>query len=442
MRPTWLLACLTLVGCRQIFGLEQPTRGDGSLDDALVDIDAPDAGPCMAASSTCAGTNTLRTCDGPGAIPTDTACAWGCNTTVLPRCNQLAPSGGVLMPADLAPTAGITDVVIDNGTTINTDTGEITGVRVAGMGLFSGIKFEPRTVGGVFTFQSLTVSASLVAIGSRPLVIVALDGVTISTGGALDLRGTCTTNVGGPGGGTGGQSGADAAPGGGQGGVTNEMGGGGGGYGNAGARGGNGGAGSGPPGGPPYGNAAITPLVGGAGGGGGGDAVGGGLGGGGGGAVQIATNGDVVVNQGGAINAGGCGGKSTTANDSGGGGGAGGAILIEAVAIAIHGTLAVNGGGGGAAEGGNPGGNGASSRLQAVGGNGAEGGGGDGAAGSDLTADDGLDGGANAGGGGGGLGRIRLNTRSSAVIVGVSGVMSPNFGDGGTTATQGTAAVQ
>lgn len=436
-----LIAILTLAGCRQIFGLESPT-----IDpvDAFVSIDAPDAGECTSVSATCVDTETLRTCVAAGTSSVDTTCPWGCSAADA-RCKSLLPRGSVIAADDLMAVTGLADIKIAGTTTIDTDTGSITGLRTSSSGLSGGIYFDLRTTGGVFIMQSLTVDASVVisVVGARPLVIVALDGSTI--GGTIDLRGPCTTNVPGPGGFSGGA--ASASPvgaGAGEGGGANiGRGGGGGGHGSTGGTAGNGAAGMAPQGGVAFGDATITTLVGGGGGGGGGDAAVGGVGGGGGGAIQIVANGPIVIEQTAVINAGGCGGKVAPGNGSGGGGGAGGTILLEGTSVVIGGILAVNGGGGSAGDDqGNPGTNALASRQAAAGGTGAQGNGGAGGAGTSLGGGAATTAGNNAGGGGGAVGRIRVNTRTGSATTEAGFVMSPAFTDLLSTASQGVANVQ
>ncbi len=433
MKPGWVLVCLPLVGCSQIFGLDEPMR---------VVPGTPDGGSCGAASTECVNDDTLRTCSAAGAMAVDTACGWGCTSTGVARCLTLVPQGGMLEPEALDPDPAVGSTLINGAITINTTSGAIEGIRDAGEGVINGIRFTNSTRGGgVFTFGSLVVEETTVSvIGSQPLILVALDGATIN--GTLDLRGTCAANAAGPGGSTGGAASANGmGPGGGLAGSGDKRGASGAGHGTSGGGGGNGGAGGPTSGGPAYGDATITILRGGSGGGGGGGGGGflGGFGGGGGGALQIASNRDIAID--GVINVGGCGGKGGTSVSSGGGGGSGGTILLEGAHVAIGGTLAANGGGGGAGDSGMPGESGRASRIVALGGASSNGSsGGDGGAGTvapqpggDATA---------AGGGGGAGGRVRINTRSGAASIALNAVMSPAFTDISGPATQGIAATR
>jgi hypothetical protein len=236
---------------------------------------------------------------------------------------------------------------------------------------------------------------------------------------------------------------------------TTTSGGGGAGHGTSGAQGGanvgsvpaSGGAMSGTP--------MLVPLQGGSQGGAGGTgAVGSAARGGGGGAVQLVSCTTLSVAMGGVVEAGGGGGSRALATaggtGGGGGGGSGGGILLEALDVAVHGTLAANGGGGG--EGASPtssgmsGADGASSLATAPGGSGGSIGGGDGGHGAtSLVAagpGNGGSGTASSGGGGGAVGRIRINVPptgsldlAGAVITptqmtGTAGLTDLIFGDG------------
>ncbi len=104
------------------------------------------------------------------------------------------------LPADLGvvPTAGLRPA---GSVVMNTDTGEITGVRAAGEGLVSGIGFRRviQTNGptlGVFVVTEVTVAAGLTvsAMGNNALAIVA-QGVC-AVDGAIDVSGAAGTNGG------------------------------------------------------------------------------------------------------------------------------------------------------------------------------------------------------------------------------------------------------
>jgi hypothetical protein len=259
----------------------------------------------------------------------------------------------------------------------------------------------------VLAANTITINASLRATGSKPLVLLAVDSISVpmsidvsshrvggtdSLGAGADPTSGC--NAGTPpttAGGTG-------------------SGGAGGSFLGAGGNGGNGGGGNG-------GQRGTAPGIGTVirGGCPGQDGAGTakGLRGHGGGAVFLIAGNRITV--GGTINAGGEGGAGGAAMASGGGGGgAGGMIGFDAQTIMVTGILIANGGGG--AEGGgngtngNPGGD-ASSTNAALGGAGGSATAGDGgngstgaAAGPGIT---GMDGATGGGGGGGGAGLIK-----------------------------------
>jgi hypothetical protein len=431
---------LAVAGCSHLFGLDAP---------ALVDADGEtpvDASVCVVTETSCASVDLLRSCvAGEAAI--ETPCAWGCNNPSManpvPHCAELVPGGGEVLPEHVLPDAMLADVMLDN-VTINADTGQIGGpmnaVRDAGHGVISGIDFQVRGSVAVFRFESVTISGVVLAVGTRPIALVADGPVTIS--GVVDMRGSCGGTSAGPGGVDGGGRGMSAAgPGGGLRGVDEEEGGGGGGYGGLGGAGGNNGTNNGGT----FGGPRIPNLTGGGGGGGGADVNRGGVGGGGGGALQIASNTHITIAATGGINAGGCGGKHGLGPGSGGGGGggAGGAILLEAPVLTIAGALAVNGGGGGGATDlGSNGKPGELTRDPALGGNGA-GTGGAGGAGASAAVTAGSNGSAlnEGGGGGGGIGRMRFATRTGQVVIESQAVLSPGLTDNATT-TAGVAVVQ
>jgi hypothetical protein len=440
-----------VVGCRQILGLND--LHDGKTADALADAplaDAiPDAIPCASLTSQCVG-DTLRTCKTVGSLPTDTPCAWGCSSASTPRCLQLVPSGGGVVPADLDPDPTLAAVTLLGATTIDANTGAISGIRPPGPDVINGVGYTVRGNVAVFRFASLTVNGPVTLIGTKPIALVAIGDITIAN--IVDARGGCLTVAGGPGGFPGG---IPASPAGGSGGggvavqgAASASGAGGGGHGVA---AGSGGIGTTDPvaggaAGAAFGDDTITVLLGGGGGGGGLSGTAGGPGGGGGGAVQLAANGSIAINSGG-INAGGCGG-----HHHGAGGGAGGTILLEAVqvAIATGAAIAVNGGGGGGggvASGGATDGamasldtaralGGAGSTISPVGGAGGLGGA-SGAVGGDNGTNN-VDG----GGGGGAVGRMRINTRAGAASIAAGAVLSPSLSEAKTTTTQGVAVTQ
>lgn len=427
------LAALVLAGAGCGFSAKA-TPDSGAVPDMAV---VPDAGPCTAASMSCASETLLRSCSGTGAPLVETTCPWGCLDAPAAHCAVMQPAGNVIAAADLSG-SGLGPAMLAN-TTIDGSDGTITGVRAAGAGVKNGIFFELRPTGSVFRFSKLELSGTVRLKGDRPIVLVASGDVLIH--GVVDGRGdpVCGAEgrTPGPGGGIGGDKESTApGPGGGAGTANNNEGGGGGGHGGPGGAGGAAAAG-----GAAFGTPTIDVLAGGGGGGGGGGAANAGFGGGGGAAIQIVAGTQIEIDSGGGINAGGCGGdEGGGGGDGGGGGGAGGTILLEAPAINILGALAVNGGGGGTH--GDRGKDGTLSRMPAAGGTpttATEGSGGAGAAGS-VTAGNPAQGGT-WGAGGGAIGRIRLNTRTGTAAINASAVLSPAIGDA-TTATEGRVRVQ
>lgn len=396
---------IALAGCRQIFGLDSPAIVSDAADSDSMFEDAP-------------------TC------PT---CAFGCGATP-PACARLVPAGGGALPTDLDPDAQLVAVTF-GATTIDTSTGEIVGVRLAGSGIESGIRYTIRNNIAVFVFASLTIDGPVTITGRSPVVLVSLSGIVVDD--AIFANGGCSASTGGPGGGRGGAPGiAATGPGGGgagTGGADDSSGGGGGGHGALGGVGGKSDSTTNTPGGAAFGDLEVTTLQGGGGGGGGGGAgSGGGGGGGGGGGVQLVANGTISVRA--AINAGGCGGQGGPPTESAGGGGAGGTILLEASVVELSATavLAVNGGGGGGSDGGATGSDGLASSTRAPGGTvtnlveDAEGG--PGGAGTALAGGPGendTSAAQSGGGGGGAVGRIRINTVSGAATIALDAVLSP-----------------
>lgn len=325
-------------------------RGDTSLDvptDVPEDVvpDVFDAG-CLADALRC-NADTLQTCI-DGEFVDTTMCMRGCNDVPTAHCRVLVPSnvGSVdfvedalevstaewdtdACDASIAPTAAATAQV---------GGGEVCLVRVG----------------------SLTVTETLTVRGSRPLVVVARDTITV-TG---ELLAGASGQLGGAGGGRGadvaGTLNATGAAPGGNGGLADNFadgGGGGGGHCGAGGAGGTGGvAAGGVAGGASAPAFELIPLSGGSGGGRGGRprSSEGGFGGGGGGAIQLSAQGIVRVD--GRINVSGAGGGA--GNDTvmsnvgaGGGGGSGGGVLLESLTGVEFGASAVilaGGGGGGA----------------------------------------------------------------------------------------------
>ena len=293
---------------------------------------------------------------------------------------------------------GEADLTISADTTIDSDTGEIDGLRAAGEGLADGIYFQTISQSsgpdlGVFSVTGLQLDAgvTLSVEGENALVIVSSDDVSVE--GSIVLTGedgsdahtTSGPNAGGLGvaagaeGGDGSDnvySGASDGQGDGGGfigtaGVHYGNGGGGAGYcfgggggmgdrpsvagsdgsATAGGAGGYGGGdgGLGGDGGTPYGDPGLEPLVAGAGGAGGvsdtdtnPNGAGGG-GGAGGGALQLSVDGTLLVS--GEIDT--SGGRGGDAYGGGGGGGSGGALLLEALELEVSGALYAEGGRGG-----------------------------------------------------------------------------------------------
>ncbi len=207
--------------------------------------------------------------------------------------------------------------------------------------------FQPSTGGGevcVVTGGNLIVDTTITVTGPRPLMLVAIDSITISStidassrlrgqigAGAVDQ--TCTAPAGQSQNGGGG-------------------GGGGGGFGDVGADGGAGAQGA-PPGlgGPVLQTPTFLRPGCAAGAGGSGSTVGsGGIGGVSGGVVYLVA-GRIEISPSGAVLASGAGGAGANQlggnRGGGGGGGSGGMIALEAMTITVDGILQANGGGGG-----------------------------------------------------------------------------------------------
>jgi hypothetical protein len=259
----------------------------------------------------------------------------------------------------------------------------------------------------VIAANTITVSSTLRATGTKPLVFVAADSISVPASINVGSQRTPTESIGaGADPATGCNAGTPAAPG------ATSGGGAGGSFMGAGANGGNGGGAGGGNGGV-HGTAPGigTSIHGGC---PGQDGAGGGKGahGHGGGAVFMIAGNTITV--GATINAGGEGGAGASGMDSGGGGGgAGGMIGFDAPNIMVTGTLIANGGGGaegsGNAANGNPGGDATSTNPALGGAAGSSGGeGGNGSAGAaNGPGMPGVDGGSGGGGGGGGAGLIK-----------------------------------
>jgi hypothetical protein len=263
----------------------------------------------------------------------------------------------------------------------------------------------------VLTGTTITINATLRGTGSRPLVLIARDSLSINPSGSIDVGSHRGANP---------ETGANSEP---IGCFTGTVpgtraGGAGGSFTGAGGNGGDGGNGGN---GGQRGNtvAPATVLRGGC-AGQDGDGTNRGVRGHGGGAVLLIAP---SIDHSGAINAAGQGGIAGIDNSSGGGGGgAGGMIVLDATTITGNGLLLASGGGGGEGSGQNTAGeNGAdpTGTVAALGGNDGSNVGGNGGNGSAGAAGGGGGSGANGanggtpgggGGGGGGAGLIRART--------------------------------
>ncbi|HEY4055732.1 MAG TPA: hypothetical protein VGM39_03960 [Kofleriaceae bacterium] len=336
------------------------TAHDGGPDGP---VDAPiDAVP-LDANPTCSCSGDTLTCGDQS----DVDCPQGCNADPHePRCNQIAPSNGlVYTPA----TTVNTDITVLESVFVNTDTGEIDGTlfhRDPGEGEKNGIIFSTKEYMGaplgVFWLRSLSVKNTITVGGDRALVVITSGPITIESNGKFDVSAGCDdmNACPGPGGGVGAydnNAATGCAPGT-DGTTTNafDSGGGGGGGGGDGAKGGDGNAATnGGSGGMKCMSTVLEPLTGGSGGGRGGittNMLPPNQAGGGGGGIQLTSNTNITIR--GTIDAsgeGGSGGVNDTSLLGGGnGGGAGGGILLEAPSVTTFSTarLGANGGGGGA----------------------------------------------------------------------------------------------
>lgn len=271
-------------------------------------------------------------------------------------------------------------------TTVDTDTSSQCAYTGADAGKFC-----------VVAATSITIDDSLVAVGSRPLVLLATTG-SIKVTGQIGVASTRVGQVRGAGGN------ASACVAGGA--ASNGRGGPGGSFGGEGGDGGLGEEGGTRPA-AAAGLGTSTTLRGGC---RGGNGQGSGTGGNGGGAVYLIAAMQIDVS--GVINASGAAGSRSATNEAGGGGaGSGGMIALEAPVVSNTGAIFANGAGGGA-------GNDESTNAQepaspsvaAAGGDDTSdsGHGGDGSAGATLTGASGGDGSDGGGGGGGGAGVIRV----------------------------------
>ena len=420
----------------------------GNGYDTMPCVNGCDSGSgCTAVSCTanqalrCDG-NDLVSCNADGNGAVSTTCALGCDGTAL-KCKGVDPSNNLASNLDQAAAQG--DVTLPSGTTIDTNTGAVTGPSGA---IAVATSITSQTGGPmlrVLMAKSFTIGDVRVT-GGGALAIVAAGDITIT--GTLDLSADGVTF--GPG--------AVACVGTGAGGNTNtgsfsrppagnsggypayiwDIGGGGGG--GFGSLGGTGGAyqtvSTGGTAGPMNGTADLVPLRGGC---PGGDGMQGPHGGAGGGALQLVANGTVHLvassSSKAQINVGGGGGEpgelghTSTSDPSpvygSGGGGAGGGILIEASAVTLDaetGLWAAGGGGAGWGScGAGPLGTDGPANASTPTGGACPAGttptstGGDGA-----TTANGADGQSattgSAGAGGGGLGRIRINTADATYV--------------------------
>jgi hypothetical protein len=429
----FVVVALFSSGCRLLLGDNATRASDGSVgDDDGPLVDAPQ---CAIVFAECTTPTHLRACEAIGAPQIDRECGWGClEKGGTASCGALLPSGGGVTKGDADSTtfAGLPDVTFDGGT-IDGDAGVISNA--------SGVDFHVNNNIAVFRMKSLHITGSTLLDGSRAIAFVAEGPVTIDA--FVFAMGCLNSNrEPGPGGFVGAAKATDASGSGAGQSNASQKGAGGGGHGGVGGAGGGAGAGTG---GPAFGDARITTLVGGGGGGGGPGGQGGGDGGGGGGAIQIVSNTSITIAAGGGIGAGGCGGAlgQGGANDAGGGGGAGGAILLEAPMITIAGALAVNGGAGGGSSNGQNGADALLSRQAAQGGQGGAGGGdgGNGGAAANINGAIGQDA-SHSGGGGGAVGRIRFHTLLPSALSVDNSKLSPALTDGTTTCTAGTATVE
>jgi hypothetical protein len=284
-------------GCRQLLGIDDPSVSstDAATDTVPVDNAAIDA---------------FRVC--VGAAPYE-----------------------VCMPS-VPPPRSFIDVRLDTGSSTACAGSEVRWT-------------SPQQPPACFLVGSTLVVAGLRATGSRPLVLVATESITIT--GLVDVASyRFGLNAGiGAGSPWSGCAAFPAMP-------ENSMGGSGGGagasFGGVGGAGGAGGAGGG---GMTMAAAAPTYLRAGCAGQHSGTGNNGGAPGGpGGGAVYLAARSSITISGSGAINASGMGGDMTTSRSGGGGGGSGGMIVLWAPTIAQGpGLIIANGGGGsGGAEGG------------------------------------------------------------------------------------------
>lgn len=389
--------------------MELPDAPDGDAAiDAALDLDAwldpsdawsePDAGPdAPACIPRCVDPTTLASCAAGEPVET---CKLGCGGAPA-HCFEMVVSN-TAGSSSIFDTA-TSDLDVPGDMTFDTAGADRTDVRTQRDGSEAVVRVH----------GSISIGGTLRVVGTRPLILVARDGISIT--GGIDVSAVAATP--GPGGRAGAtSSGASASgPGNGRGGAHDgdwdDGGGGGGGQCGAGGEGGDGGAARGGAGGGVTDVAADPESIRGGGGGGAGNGDHFGRGGGGGGGVQLSSRGSITV--GGRVLARGADGANGFGGDdndgAGGGGGAGGWILLEAPSVMVTGTLDASGGRGGSGQnGGAGGGGGAGASL-------AGGGGGDNASGWGDPGD--------GGGGGGGAGCIVVRSADPA---GLTGTLSPS----------------
>ncbi len=418
-----------------------PPAADASMADADLN---PDAAPCSS-DTTCefgcnesagicnecnpstveCGGSTLVTCDENGLITDQDNCGLGCHPNGT-RCYDLDPSNDLALYLDQTDTAP--DVVLTDGATIDTDTGDVINGDSSEVTIPTQLLAAPTDGVEVRVLMVKSITFNDVTVNGTAALAIVADGL-IEVRGTLDLAGGLGLTAAGPG-----AYSCPASSGTLSGGST-ASGSGGGGFGGAGGRGGNGNGAGGGLGGGVDGNVELVPLRGGC---EGGPILGGGsfgTQGYGGGAIQMSSRTAISVVLGsdaGQINVGG-GGGSTEGDQAGirggTGGGSGGAILLEApvVTVANGAGLGANGGGGGC-FGASPAGPGTVSLSPTPGADcnsSSYGDGGTGASVAAPTAGNGEDATVVGGGGGGGIGRIRINTSAGTFSPAGSAIVSP-----------------
>lgn len=358
---------------------------DASVADSSVAPALPDATPDAVASCTpgqvfgCSAEDRLALCN-EGGVRQEIGCPFGCTAGESPRCREFKPHAP-LVREDLRD-QGLREISFASPVTIDTDSGEISGVRAVNGNprereIRDGIRYHQESNAGVFVFGRLTVEAGVAVRirGRRGLVLAStsdleLAGVidarpydgavlcgrdAIAAGGFLGGRPRAIPNSDGKTGMCGGGGAPEST-------FWKAIGGGGGGggseYGGVGALASESVGMSGPGGAAGGAMQLGYPLKGGCGGG----AGTGGQGGAGGGVVHLAAAGTLTVGSDagrplGGINVSGCGGMPGGADptQSAGGAGAGGSIAMEAAFVVLRPTAALvangGGGGGGASEG-------------------------------------------------------------------------------------------